>query len=265
MFGYITADAGNLSKEEKSRYKAHYCGLCHILKEKYGSIGTSMLSYDMTFLEMVLSDLNDDDETAGSERCVTHPLKEHSYAYTESTRYTADMQMILSFYSALDDVEDEGKSQGTVRKLAPFMDDLRAKYPRQCEAIEREVKALKDDPSKDPVELSKHSGIFTGEVFVMDESSFFRDDLRALGYGLGRFVYLMDAWCDRKKDARKGVFNPIGKDAEWNNVKEMLVDAASEASAALERLPLDQHIQILRNVVYSGIWLRTSGKKEESE
>ena len=59
MFGYVTADIANMSKEEKACYKAHYCGLCHVLKERYGTAGTSLLSYDMTFLEMLLSDLND--------------------------------------------------------------------------------------------------------------------------------------------------------------------------------------------------------------
>ena len=54
MFGYVTADIANMSKEEKACYKAHYCGLCHVLKERYGAAGTSLLSYDMTFLEMLL-------------------------------------------------------------------------------------------------------------------------------------------------------------------------------------------------------------------
>ena len=111
MFGYVTADIKGLSKEERATYKAHYCGLCHVLKERYGSIGTSSLSYDMTFLEMLLSDLNDRKETEGSERCSVHPIKEHTYIYTDSTGYAADMQMLLGYYSLLDNIHDEGKGE----------------------------------------------------------------------------------------------------------------------------------------------------------
>ena len=41
----------------------------------------------------------------------------------------------------------------------------------------------------------------------------------------------------------------------------MLLSAAADASAAFERLPLDEHISILRNVLYSGIWLHGEHRK----
>lgn len=264
MFGYVTADIANMSKEEKACYKAHYCGLCHVLKERYGTAGTSLLSYDMTFLEMLLSDLNDAEEHRGTERCATSPIKEHLYITTSCTGYAADMQMLLAYFSAIDDEADEGKGKAVLRKAEPYIGRLRDEYPRQASAAERELKLLMEDEkagTHDAELLSRHSGTIIGEIFVMDDSSFFRDDMRALGYGLGRFIYLMDAWCDRKKDARKGLFNPLGPDACWDDAKEMLLSAAADASAAFERLPLDEHISILRNVLYSGIWLHGEHRK----
>ena len=106
------------------------------------------------------------------------------------------------------------------------------------------------------------TGEMISEIFVMDENSFFSEDLRALGLGLGRFVYLMDGWCDRKKDAKHGVYNPFGPSASWDEAKELMIDAAAEAGAAFERLPLDQHVPILRNILYSGIWMRA--RREET-
>ena len=32
MFGFVAADAGALSEEEKERYRAVYCGLCLALR-----------------------------------------------------------------------------------------------------------------------------------------------------------------------------------------------------------------------------------------
>ena len=259
MFGYVTADIKGLSKEERSIYKAHYCGLCHVLKEKYGSLGTSTLSYDMVFLEMLLSDLNDREETEGMERCMVHPVKEHRYIVTDSTRYAADMQMMLGYYSLLDNIHDEGKFDRNEEKFRKIMAELDGKYPRQAAAMKENLRLLdikERKNAKEPEELALLTGNILGEVFVDDEGSFFRDDLRTLGCGLGRFVYLLDAWCDRKKDRRKGAFNPLPDDIGCLEMKDMLLDAAATASAAFERLPLDQHVPIMRNILYSGIWMR---------
>lgn len=59
MFGYIAANQQAFSKEEKDRYRKYYCGLCHQLDMQYGSIGRASLTYDMTFLSMLLSSLYD--------------------------------------------------------------------------------------------------------------------------------------------------------------------------------------------------------------
>ena len=181
MFGYVTADIANMSKEEKACYKAHYCGLCHVLKERYGTAGTSLLSYDMTFLEMLLSDLNDAEEHRGTERCATSPIKEHLYITTSCTGYAADMQMLLAYFSAIDDEADEGKGKAVLRKAEPYIGRLRDEYPRQASAAERELKLLMEDEkagTHDAELLSRHSGTIIGEIFVMDDSSFFRDDMR---------------------------------------------------------------------------------------
>ena len=259
MFGYVAADIKGLSKEDRAVYKAHYCGLCHVLRERYGSVGTSSLSYDMVFLEMVLSDLNDQAETEGSERCLVHPIKEHRYIYTESTGYAADMQMLLGYYSLLDNIHDEGKGEKNEEKFRAFIGEIESRYPRQAGRLREELRKIasaENDRSLDAEEMALLSGNMIGEIFVSDDSSFFRDDLRTLGCGLGRFVYLLDAWCDRKKDQKKGNFNPLPLDMTKQTMKDMLLDAAATASEAFERLPLDQHVSILRNILYSGIWIR---------
>ena len=257
MFGYVLANASSLSKEEKEIYKAHYCGLCHVLRERYGQKAIMALSYDMVFLEMVLSDLTDATETKGAERCVPHPVKEHAYTITPCTEYAADMQMLLGYYSLLDKVRDEGKGKSEEKKMRSLLPDLEKKYPRIAESIRNGLALIgenEDINSKDAEGMSLLFGKILGEVFVYDESSFFSDDLRGLGCGLGRFIYLLDAWCDRKKDARNGAYNPLPQDISEEAMREMLLDAASAASVSFERLPLDQHVFILRNILYSGIW-----------
>ena len=57
MFGYITICKPELKIKDFERYKAFYCGLCQELKEKYGMGGQMTLTYDMTFLVVLLSSL----------------------------------------------------------------------------------------------------------------------------------------------------------------------------------------------------------------
>ena len=265
MFGYVLANASSLSKEEKEVYKAHYCGLCRVLRERYGQKAIMALSYDMVFLEMVLSDLTDSEETRGKERCIPHPVKEHEYVTTAFSQYAADMQMLLGYYSLLDKVKDEGKGKSEEKKMRSILPDLERKYPRISEAIKTglcEIEENEKKNSEDAEGMALLFGTILGEVFVYDEKSFFRDDLRSLGCALGRFIYLLDAWCDRKKDEKEGAYNPLPADINESSMKEMLLDAAAAASAAFERLPLDQHIFILRNILYSGIWSKFKEEKK---
>ena len=57
MFGYVTICEPELKVKDLRKYKAYYCGLCHILKEKYGISGQMTLTYDMTFAIILLTSL----------------------------------------------------------------------------------------------------------------------------------------------------------------------------------------------------------------
>jgi Family of unknown function (DUF5685) len=61
MFGYVTIDKPELKIKEYNRYHAYYCGLCHTLKERHGWIGQMTLTYDMTFLVLLLTSLYESD------------------------------------------------------------------------------------------------------------------------------------------------------------------------------------------------------------
>ena len=57
MFGYVTVDKPELKVREFYRYKGYYCGLCRSLNEEYGLRGRMTLTYDMTFLVLLLTSL----------------------------------------------------------------------------------------------------------------------------------------------------------------------------------------------------------------
>ena len=57
MFGYVIANLEGLTQAQKDRYKGCYCGLCRVLKQRHGFSGRLTLTYDMTFLVLLLSAL----------------------------------------------------------------------------------------------------------------------------------------------------------------------------------------------------------------
>ena len=55
MFGYITVNRPELKVKESAAYDAYYCGLCHALHGRHGRAGQLTLTYDMTFLVILLN------------------------------------------------------------------------------------------------------------------------------------------------------------------------------------------------------------------
>ena len=69
MFGYITVNKDELKIKDYRRYRAFYCGVCHSLGEYYGLSGRMTLTYDMTFMAIVLSALYEDNTVPAMHRC----------------------------------------------------------------------------------------------------------------------------------------------------------------------------------------------------
>ncbi|MBQ6506957.1 MAG: hypothetical protein IJI08_06475, partial [Clostridia bacterium] len=87
--------------------------------------------------------------------------------------------------------------------------------------------------------------------------------------GLGRFVYWMDAWEDRDRDRKKRRFNPLAYlnpegDPE-EHIFRMLEMMIGEATEYFEMLPLEKDLDLLRNVLYSGVWQRYHLLKQRRE
>ena len=267
MFGFITPTKSNLSKSEIEKYRAYYCGLCHELKGRYGKEGAASLSYDMVFLILLLTDLYDAGIEGGFERCVARPLKEHKYITSPYTAYGADMQMLLSYYSELDKLHDrdEGADEKKVKALRNSLSPIEEKYPRQAKILREGLDALAKQEERgesDAVKMSYLFGSAIAEIFNPIENDFFSSSLLALGSALGRFIYLMDAFIDRKKDEKRGSYNPLlGMNGEV--IESLLMNAATDASTAFETLALDDNLAILRNIIYSGIWKSYDKEKND--
>lgn len=55
MFGYVTVNKPEIKFKDFDMYRSFYCGLCRELRERCGIPGQISLTYDMTFVVLLLS------------------------------------------------------------------------------------------------------------------------------------------------------------------------------------------------------------------
>lgn len=147
-------------------------------------------------------------------------------------------------------------------------------YREKWNKIEQLLRQLSEEEKKGNENLDEMSGLF-GKI--MAEIMLYRKDeweelLTRFGFYLGKFVYLMDAYEDIEDDIKEENYNPFRSmyqkpdfDQKCHQILTMMM---AECSRAFEQLPLIDHIEILRNILYSGVWYRfeqVRAKREEKK
>ena len=262
MFGFVTASLEELSGEQKDRYQAVYCGICRCIRDTDGQLCRLGLSYDMAFLALLLMSLYEPEEKNGRGRCIAHPGKRRPWTDNEYIRYAARMNVALAANKARDDWSDDGKRAAWLmaKVFGRHEDEITARYPRQCTAIAeciRELSALERAGCPNPDEPANCFGRLMAELMVVHEDRW-AEELRQMGFYLGRFIYLADAAIDYRRDVKNGKYNPFaaaGHGEDFQKWEQYLVLAMAGCTDAYERLPLVEDKGILDNILYSGVWL----------
>lgn len=277
MFGYIIINKAEMKFKDYDVYHAFYCGLCRTLKKQYGIKGQMTLSFDMTFLLVLLSGLYEPDTETGTAKCAAHPLEKHPYLINECSEYVADMNILLSYYKCLDDWHDEHKYNKLAysKALQRAVNKIQDKYPDKFSAIAKSLLDIEACEKKQDTDLDKMAGYFGR---VMEEIFAFRQDewnetLRAMGFFLGKFIYLADAYEDIEKDQKEQNYNPLADKFRQTDFEQecrrILTMMMSECCRRFEILPIIQYTEILRNILYSGVWYRfdlaTEKRKKQKE
>ncbi len=259
-----------LSDAEQKRYQAAYCGLCRTLGLRHGRLSRLALTYDLTFLALLLSSLYEPDEEPGRCRCCIHPCKKHAYVTNSCTEYAADMTIVLTYYKCMDDWQDDKKLS---RRLCAALlrkrcEAVKRRWPEQCAAVEDALARLSEierAKTASPDEAAQCFGHLMEGIFLYRKDRW-EEQLRKLGHGLGKYIYLADAAEDLKRDQKRGSYNPLNAlSASPRELRPILTMVLSEASEAFEILPLVQDVHLLKNILYSGIWIRYNRSIQKSE
>ena len=319
MFGYVVVNKPELKFREFDVYRAYYCGLCHSLSKRHGLSGQLTLSYDMTFLVILLSSLYEPEHSVTSKRCIVHPIKRQNIISSEFTDYVADMNVILSYFKCLDDWHDDrsvlklayskllkkgsiGKNLNNVHATSDSTDDGSVaatqpsavddgsvaatqpnsdsnnqnsyftddsghlhispdySYKNKIEAISSLLDELGTREKMNETNVDVVAGLFGRimQILFVPFDDIYAKGLGRMGFYLGKFIYIMDAFDDVEDDVKKGHYNVFSNcytDPDFEtHVKDMLTMMMAECSDAFEMLPAVDNADILRNILYSGVW-----------
>lgn len=271
MFGYIIVNKAEMKFREFDIYHSFYCGICRDLKRKYGVRGQIALSYDMTFLAILLTGLYEPQTRRSSCKCVAHPFESHETRNNIFTEYAADMNILFAYYKCRDDWEDERKVwkllywkllEGKAEKLK----DAYAEKFRKLNLLMQDFSYAEKSGDADIDTLGGLFGQVMAEMMAVREDEW-AESLRRLGFFLGKFIYLCDAYEDVEQDIKKGTPNPLKQKYESIDFEEecktILMMMMSECCKEFERLPILENVEILRNILYSGVWGRYEAVREK--
>lgn len=268
MFGLVIANLDKLTQEEELRYRSCYCGLCTALGKRHGTASRTTLTYDMTFLILLLSALYEKDNKIETERCIVHPIKRHRYWKNEFTDYAADMNVALAYYKFLDDWKDSRRvtAMCEAKLLEPKYRRIAGQYPVQCKMIKErldELSAMEKEGAVNPDLPADCFGRLLGGVFVPYEDEY-GELLRAFGKSLGRFIYIMDACIDLKGDLKKERYNPMTAipPEDFDDILNLLM---ADCTEKYKRLPVRRDGKLLENILYSGVWTRYEAKNSREK
>ena len=234
MFGYIQPDIPYTYVKDGILYKALYCGLCKSIGRACGQCARAGLSSDMTFLSALLHNIMNVDVKIEKQHCILHPFVKRPMAEDDGiTRAIACLNTAFTYYKLTDDIEDEHKGRFTRSFFKKGFRRANALYPQIGEIIKKHLHDLQKlerqncsclDAAADPF------GLMIAELSDECLKEFATDDTHALCYGIGKWVYLVDALDDYDKDKKKGRYNPFalsyGSESKEKLLKEHGEDIA---------------------------------------
>ena len=220
MFGYIKPENGELLVKEYQQYRGVYCGLCKALGKEYGVTARLTLSYDCTFLALVLLAVQPECAGFQKSRCVVNPMKKCTYCtgHPEVFRLPSALSVLTMYHKLRDDILDGGFF-GKLRSycmlplaIRPYKKASRD-YPELASVLSEMMESQRavereDTPSMDA--CAEPTAKMLSQVFAMAAASPEQKRIfETIGYFMGKWIYVIDAADDLEDDLKKGAFNPL--------------------------------------------------------
>ncbi len=280
MFGYVLPKSETLSLRDYSVFRALYCGICLTTKERYGNLARFTVNYDITAFTLLAIECLRPVIEFGSCRCLGDARKKPYAKDSEFMRKMADVNILLCWYKACDDVTDGKKKHSVARHILkkPYL-LAKERLPEADRIMEECYAGLRKAEQEKLASLDRASDYFATaleKLFVSvaedpEADEYYRGNMRKLCYNIGKFVYLADAVDDIDEDFRAGRYNPVlavmpdyekGKPRDYKKrhraeLEFALNSTVNRAIECINHIRLTQVNDLLRNIVYEGLRAKT--------
>ncbi len=273
MFGYIKTDLPNMYMKDTVLYQAMYCGLCKAIGKTCGQRARFALNYDLTFLSVLLHNLQGVDVKVEKQHCIIHPIRKRPITLVdELTERIGCLNVILAYQKLNDDVIDNGKGRIERAFFSSAYKKAKKKEP-EIDAIvkNRYSELLKlESENCDSIDIvADPFGKMIQDIvaFILKDNA--TEDVKELAYYLGKWIYLIDALDDFNKDKKKKNFNvfinlfPTIADKEQlirDEKQELTIVFASVLNRLSElagKMNYKFNHDLINNVLYRGLPLQT--------
>ena len=145
-----------------------------------------MLTFDMTFLSILLTGLYECETKEEEHYCFLHPGKKHKCLRNKYTKYCADMNVLLAYYNLLDDWEDEKKLRGVYsgkgfEKICDTHRGIVSAPDESSAGLPRKAACMREGKQSDLDLAAGYTGEVMAEIYIPEED-IWSDDLRQVGF-----------------------------------------------------------------------------------
>ncbi len=232
MFGYVRADTPYLYIKDKTLYEAMYCGLCKGIGETCGQRARLGLSYDVTFLSVILHNILGVDVEIEKSHCLTHCIRSKLMTKVdELTRRLGALNTLLAYYKYTDDIADEGKGRGKRMLFKKGYKRAKKAYPEIAQIVKDNLAAQEKTEGAKTESIDKAADAtakllaqFSDYALGEKKSEYTYN----LFYALGKWIYLIDALDDYDIDLKKGAYNPFVLSYQKESRARLLEGASGE-------------------------------------
>lgn len=275
MFGYVIPYKSELKVREYNLFRAYYCGLCKTMGREHNQLVRMGLNYDLSFLSLLLASLEEDKDKVKVENCIAHPISKRMVVEeNQSLKYTSSISIMLIYFKLLDDWKDEKSVKSLILNL-PFsraIKKAKRDYSDKFKVIEEKLGQLNDLEASNCKEVDEVADKFAKLMEEIAIPKYLKDQetiriLKFLGYNLGRWIYILDAFDDIEEDIEKKEYNVLVLQYDYqkdediekfidkikSNIEPSLTFTLENISKSFELLDIVHNKEIIENIIYLGM------------
>ena len=272
MFGYLDIQKDTLNDGQRGLWQTFMCGLCFSTKKLVGNIPRKTITNDINCFNILFHSILDVDVNIEHKRCFSSPFKKRTVIeMTELTDKLSLANVLLTYWNIHDDVVDGDKGKKLV-------EGIYKKYHKKAQPLVKELYdmiALRYNQLRELEQSNCNSIDIVSDSFAMLSQDFCKiilgessnDYAETLCYNLGKWIYLIDALDDAKKDLKRGNYTPFVKCYNAQSLDDLathkeeiqfvMYTALNRIAQSFNDLNLTKYTCLLKNIFFESIRNKT--------